>query len=358
MGLQTKEQQTRLYQKLRRELGTFIVKALTDPEVIEVMVNSDGHIWLDKRRKERKQLPETEEEKKKEEEERKQETAGLFNTGEIMATSDLMIALGTIAMMNDKEINEDHPILEAVLPIDGSRVQGLVPPATPLGPSITIRKHSSAVFALSEYVEGGRIPEKQADFLRDCIKRSKNIVVAGGTSSGKTTFVNALIKELLRLAPKDRLVIMEDTYEIKCETDNKERMVTAENVTMNMLVRSSLRMRPDRIIVGEVRGRESLDLLKSWNTGHPGGLATIHANDAFSVLVRFENLNMEATNNSPQSRLIGEAIDIVVYMENVGEKGRQVTQILKVMGYENDKYVTEMVYELPDLYELRSMEVD
>lgn len=348
MALQNKEQQTRLYQKLNRELGTFIGQALADPEVTEIMVNSNGRIWLDKRRKEN-----TEHDTAGTEE--KNAKTGLFDTGEKMTPSELLIALGTIAMMNDKEVNETSPTLEAVLPIDGSRVQGMIPPVSPLGPSMTIRKHSRSVYSLSQYIKEGRIPQEQADYLRSCIKQSKNIVIGGSTSSGKTTFVNAVIKELNVLAPSDRLIILEDTFEIKCESENVERLVTTKEVSMNMLVRASLRMRPDRIIVGEVRGRESLDLLKSWNTGHSGGLATLHANDAYSVLVRLENLNMEAANNSPQCRLIGEAVDVIVYMENVGKEGRRVTQILKVNGFESDQYDTEMVYELPGLNELRSM---
>ena len=356
MSLQTKEQQTRLTHKLKRELGAFILQALSDSDVIEIMVNSDGRIWLDKKRKETKGFSSanlSEGQEGESVEDREDSTIGLYDTGKTMNAGDLLIALGTIAMMNDKEINEDHPMLQAVLPLDGSRVQGLIPPATPMGPSLTIRKHSSSVFPLSLYVKEGRIPQEQADYLRECIRRSKNIVVAGGTSSGKTTFVNALIKELLQIAPRERIIVMEDTFEIKCETNNKERLVTTEQVTMNMLVRASMRMRPDRLVVGEVRGMESLDLLKSWNTGHPGGLATIHSNDAYSTLIRFENLNMEATKNSPQCRLIGETVNVVVYMENAGKRGRQITQIMEVRGYEREKYITEMVYELSNIKELR-----
>ncbi|MDR1459764.1 MAG: Flp pilus assembly complex ATPase component TadA, partial [Bacteroidales bacterium] len=293
MGTQTKEQQIRLYQKLRRELGVFIVKSLADIDVIEIMVNSSGHIWLDRKKHEKRNDTEDKKEANYEE-----EKIGLYDTGFTMEPNDLMVALGTIAMMNDKEINEEHPILEAVLPLDGSRVEGLVPPVTPLGPSMTIRKHASDVFSLEQYVKEGRIPQEEADYLISCMKNLKNIVIAGGTSSGKTTFTNAMIKKMLEIVPQDRLIILEDTFEIKCETDNKERLVTTEKIPMESLVRASLRMRPDRIIVGEVRGRESLDLLKSWNTGHPGGIATIHANSANASLTRFENLNMEAANNS------------------------------------------------------------
>jgi len=351
VGMQSREQQGRLFDKLRRELGPFIIKALLDePDITEIMVNSDGRIWIEKRRKASSDENEGKNQKIMTSDrvpvEEENSSVGLIDSGYTISPSQLTIALGTIASMNDKEINEEKPLLDAVLPIDGSRVWGGIPPATPLGPSLVIRKHSSAVFPLQKYVEEGRIPQECADYVRKCIKECKNIVVAGGTSSGKTTFINSLIRELLIIAPQDRIIVMEDTFEIKCETTNKERLVTTEKTSMQSLVRASLRMRPDRIIVGEVRGKESLDLLKAWITGHPGGLASLHANDAMSCLTRLEGLNMEATGNSPQSRLIGDAVNLIVHMDNIGKKGRQVREILKVNGFNGTNYDTEMIYNL------------
>jgi type IV secretion system protein VirB11 len=210
---------------------------------------------------------------------------------------------------------------------------------------MTIRRHASAIFPLSQYVDEGRISPEGAEYLRDAIRDERNILVAGGTSSGKTTFVNALIRELLEISPKDRLVVIEDTMELQCATRNKQNFVASEAVTMRKLVRTSLRYRPDRIIIGEVRGGEALDLLKSWNTGHSGGLATVHANDAHAALLRLEHLISEVS-VTPMPHLIAEAIHVVVYMREFGRIGRQVTEIIQVTGYREGEYKFETVYEI------------
>jgi type IV secretion system protein VirB11 len=179
-----------------------------------------------------------------------------------------------------------------------------------------------------------------------CIAKEKNILIAGGTSSGKTTFANALIKELLEIAPKDRLIIMEDTLELQCSTTNKQNFVATDAISMRSLLKMALRFRPDRIIIGEVRGGEALDLLKSWNTGHPGGIATVHSNSAASSLIRLEQLILEVSQN-PMSALIAEAIDVVVYMEKRGKYGRQITEIIEVTGYkEGVGYEYKTIYNM------------
>jgi type IV secretion system protein VirB11 len=320
VSIETAEQLKRLDAKLKRELGIVVVEALENPDVLEICVNSDGYVWV--------------EEKKKH----------LYDTGETLAPSSLVAALGTIAAMNGMELNESNPVLEGRLPLDGSRVEGTVPPTTPDGPSMTIRKHASAIFPLSQYVDEGRISPEAADYLRKAIRDEKNILVAGGTSSGKTTFVNALIRELLQIAPQDRLIVIEDTLELQCATKNKQNFVASEAVTMRKLLRTAMRYRPDRIIIGEVRGGEALDLLKSWNTGHSGGLATVHANDAPAALLRLELLISEVS-VSPMSALIAEAINVVVYMREFGRIGRQVTEIIQVTGYRKGEYKFETVYE-------------
>lgn len=308
MARETHEQQKRLYSKLSRELGVTVISILENPDTIEICVNSDGHIWM-----ECKNIP-------------------LHDTGKTISADKLLAALGTIAAILGTELNESSPILEGRLPLDGSRVEGAIPPVSPDGPSVSIRKHASAVFPLKQYVKERRIRQEHADYLRTCILKEKNILIAGGTSSGKTTFTNALIKELLDIAPKDRLIIMEDTLELQCTTCNKQNFVTTDTVSMRKLLKMAMRFRPDRIIIGEVRGGEALDLLKSWNTGHPGGIATVHANSATSALIRLEQLILEVSQN-PMSALIAEAIDVVVYMEKRGKYGRQVAEIIEVKGY-------------------------
>lgn len=321
MSFETAEQSRRLGNKLKRELGKRIVNALENSDVLEICVNSDGRIWIEEKGKR------------------------LYDTGERIAPENLTAALGTIAAMNGMELNGANPVLEGMLPLDGSRVEGAIPPTTPDGPSISIRKHASAIFPLSRYVSEGRIPGEAAEYLREAIRDAKNILVAGGTSSGKTTFVNALIRELLEIAANDRLIVIEDTQELQCATTNKQNFVASEGVSMRKLLKTAMRYRPDRIIIGEVRGGEALDLLKSWNTGHPGGLATVHSNSAPAALLRLEQLISEVS-VTPMRALIAEAINVVVYMKEFGRLGRQVTEIIGVTGYGEEGYRYEYVYKI------------
>jgi type IV secretion system protein TrbB len=169
--------------------------------------------------------------------------------------------------------------------------------------------------------------------LKEAVLAKGNIVVVGGTSSGKTTLVNALLAEVA--TTNDRVVILEDTRELNCAAEDCVKLRTKPGiVSLADLVRSTLRLRPDRIIVGEVRGAEALDMLKAWNTGHPGGLATVHANSARGALYRIEQLVQEATVTVPR-RLIAEAIDILVFLEGRGS-GRKVTEVARVEGLDMD----------------------
>jgi type IV secretion system protein VirB11 len=281
---------------------------LDDPAVIEIMVNPDGKIWLDCA------------------------GTGMKRTGKKIAPSRLTAALGTIAAMLDTKINASCPILEGELPLDGSRIEGTVPPVSE-GPGITIRKHSSAVFPLSRYVEEERISAERGACLREAVEARKNILVAGGTGSGKTTFINALLDAVNELSSEDRLVVLEDTPELRYSLENVYPLRTDEKseITMQRLVKTSLRLRPDRIVMGEVRGKEALDLLKSWNTGHPGGISTLHANSAASALIRLEQLISEAS-VSPMKELIAEAVDVVVFLQRHAKKGPVVTEVLEVKG--------------------------
>jgi type IV secretion system protein VirB11 len=197
------------------------------------------------------------------------------------------------------------------------------------------------VFTLSDYVAHGIMTEIDRAILARAIRERENILVVGGTRSGKTTLTNALIDEMVAATPDHRIVIIEDTAEIQCSAENALLLHTAENVGMRELLRLTLRSRPDRILVGEVRGGEALSLLKAWNTGHPGGVATVHANNAVAGLVRLEQLIGEVS-ASPSSALIGEAVDVVVAIE-MGREGRVVREIIEVMGYRNGQYETRVL---------------
>jgi type IV secretion system protein VirB11 len=303
-------------EKLRFELGPVICNALYDPQVIEIMVNPpDGQIWLDRL------------------------VLGMEYTGEKIPSAQILAGIGTIAAMLETEINDKSPILEGELPIGGSRVEATIPPVSK-SPGLTIRKHSSVVFPMTQYVEEKRITQEGHLFLREVLRARKNILIAGGTGSGKTTFANSLLAMLKDISPMDRILLLEDTYELQCKMRNVYSMCTVaptsgrSEINMQTLVQTSLRQRPDRIIVGEVRSGVALDLLKSWNTGHPGGICTVHANSAVSSLIRLEHLISEVSVNSMKA-LIGEAVDIVVFLKKIAKIGPVVTEIMVVKRFNN-----------------------
>jgi type IV secretion system protein VirB11 len=196
-------------------------------------------------------------------------------------------------------------------------------------PTFAIRKPAVAVFTLNDYVAAGIMTSDQAEALRTAVAARKNILVAGGTSTGKTTLTNALLAEVAKTA--DRVVLIEDTRELQCLAPNLVALRTKDGVvSLSDLVRSSLRLRPDRIPIGEVRGAEALDLLKAWGTGHPGGVGTIHAGSALGALRRLEQLIQEAVVTVPRA-LIAETIDVVAVLSGRGRE-RRLTELMCVTG--------------------------
>lgn len=298
--------------KLRREMGATIRQAMDDPAVIEVMLNPDGSVWTDKL------------------------GIGMEYLCDMSEVQALQM-LGTIAHMLGTVVNYHNPKVEGELPGDGSRVEGVIPPIVPR-PVFNIRKKASAVFSLDEYVQSGRAEEKDAELLRKAITERQNILVVGGTGTGKTTFTNAILNEMKLLTPQHRLVILEDTQELQCTMKNFVAMRTNSDVSMQDLLKITMRQRPDRIVVGEVRGREALDMLKAWNTGHPGGVCTVHANDARAGLLRIEQLISEVS-ESPMRDLIAEAIDIVVFLVRDPHIGPRLSELIAVEGVRDGQYI-------------------
>jgi type IV secretion system protein VirB11 len=236
------------------------------------------------------------------------------------------------------EADDERPIISGELPIGGHRFEGLLPPIVPC-PTFTIRRRASRLIPLDDYVTSKVMTEAQASAIRSAIDARMNIVISGGTGSGKTTLANAIIAEIVSAAPNDRMVILEDTAEIQCAAENAVCLHTSDRVDMARLLKSTMRLRPDRIIVGEVRDGAALTLLKAWNTGHPGGVTTIHSNTAMSALRRLEQLTAEAS-HQPMQEVIGEAVDLVVSIERTG-KGRRVREVIHIEGYRNNHYQTE-----------------
>ena len=299
-------------EKLRREMGEQVRKAMDDPQVIEIMLNPDGSVWVDKI------------------------GSGMEFLCYMLDIQALQM-LGTISHMVGAVINYHNPKVEGELPGNGSRVEGVIPLVVQK-PVFNIRKKASAIFSLAEYIKSGRATDEEVQILCEAISARKNILVVGGTGTGKTTFVNAIINEMKTLTPKHRLLILEDTLELQCSMENFVSMRTTSDVSMQDLLKITMRQRPDRIIIGEVRGKEALDMLKAWNTGHPGGVCTVHANDARAGLLRIEQLISEVS-QSPMRELVAEAIDVVVFLIRDPRIGPKLSELIAVDGVHDGQYV-------------------
>lgn len=309
-AIETKARRTAM---LHTAFCAVVREALEDPDTIEVMANPDGSVWIEKA------------------------GCGVCVAEDLLDASARERIIRLVASGVGEAACSTSPIVSAELPSSGERFEGLLPPVV-AAPCFSIRKPATTPFTLEDYVDQGALAPALAAALIDAIKNRKNILIAGGTSSGKTTFTNALLAE--NGFKDDRVVILEDTRELNCLAPNKVQLRTHRDAArLKDLVRSTLRLRPDRIIVGEVRGGEALDLLKAWNTGHPGGITTLHANSARGALSRLEQLIQETAKHAPFD-LIAEAIDIVVFM-NRDDGMRKIEEAVCVHHFDGGDYVTE-----------------
>lgn len=276
--------QERLRQQLTLELGPLLTEALDDSSILNILLNADGQVWVDRLDEGMQPL-----------------------AGATLSPDRAESFLGTVAALSGLTISRDRPILEATLADRGYRIAGVLPPVV-AAPVFAIRKPTHRVFALEQLVA-----EPFLSLLREALIDRRNILISGMTSSGKTTLANSLVRELEQLFPNERLVVLEDSPELRLSAANALAFATSEGVSLARLVRTTLRFQPVRIVIGEVRGSEAFDLLKAWTTGHPGGIATVHANGAAAALERLDLLAQEA-NVQPQARLVAEAVDLVVHV--------------------------------------------
>lgn len=305
--------QRRVVEALRHAMGETIRAGLDDPDVIEVMVNPDGRIWFDRIGR------------------------GREATDQVLAPADSESILRLLADHVGVVVTAERPLVSATLPLTGERFQGIFPPIT-TAPSFAIRKPARSVFRLDDYVRRGHLTAGQAGTLRQAIADRLNILIIGGTSSGKTTFANALLAD--PVFSEDRVVIIEDTPELQCAAPDCLPMLTRKiepKVTAQDLVVAALRLRPDRIVIGEVRDGAALEMIKAWNTGHPGGLGTLHANSPIDALYRIEDLIGEVSERIPY-RAIASSLNVIVEIKRTPQ-GRRVSGILRVLGWQDGKYL-------------------
>lgn len=293
---------------LHTAFGPTVMERLQDPDILEVMLNPDGALWLDRL------------------------STGLEATETRISSADGERIIRLVAHHVGVEVDADRPRVSAELPVTGERFEGLLPPIVS-GPAFAIRKPAVAIFGLDDYVAAGVMSATAAHTLRQAVLDRRNILVVGGTSTGKTTLVNALLAVIADST--DRIILIEDTRELQCAAPNLVAMRTrAGAVSLSDLVRSALRLRPDRIPIGEVRGPEALDLIKAWGTGHPGGVGTLHAGSAQGALHRLEQLIQEAVVTVPRP-LIADTIDLIAVLDGRGG-ARRLVELTAVDGLSAD----------------------
>ncbi len=336
----------RMLDGLRRDFGV-CMREFENPLLQELMLNPDGHLW------------------------REVAGQGMSDTGLRMSPNEGEHLFSSLAGILETEVRGSKPILECELPLNGERFEGLVWPIV-TGPTFAIRVNNALGITLGDFESRGILtdvndPENRkkvqraefADLARGkshreiielAIKLRKNILIIGSTGSGKTTLLNAISHGIATLTPEHRIIIIEDTREVRCAAPNVVQMRTntdIADVDMTRLLKASLRLRPDRIIVGEVRDKAALALLKMWNTGHPGGLATVHADDCYGGLIRLEQMIEENPGVRANKHVIAEAVDLCIFIGKDADHaaGRKISELAIVEKYDpnSGRYVLRNV---------------
>lgn len=324
-----------LDQLIQNMFGLGIIEPLVNDESItEIMINGPEHIFIEKNGLMTRVLD-------------KMGHPLRFNS-----RAELMHVIDKIVAPINRKVDESDPIVDARLP-NGSRVNVVINPVSLDGAAVTIRKFPANPYSMEQLTESGMLTTEVAQFLATLVRAGYNIIVSGGTGSGKTTFLNALS---MFITPSERLVTVEDSAELKLSlAENIVRLETRPpniegkgNISIRDLVRTALRMRPDRIIVGEVRGGEALDMLQAMNTGHDGSLTTGHANSAWDMLCRIETMVLMAGMELPIAAIrqqIGSAVDFVIHLSKLRDGSRRVLEVTEIVGLEGTQIITNELYK-------------
>ena len=296
-------------------LGKEIIGFLNNPSVNEIMLNPDGSLFID------------------------QHSKGLVKTDYIFSAKETERVVKVVAGINEQVINKNNPVISTNLPYFSARFQGWTPPACS-APSFSIRKHTHINMSLDDWVKKGSISQKIYDYLQNILNEKKNIVICGGTGVGKTTLANSLLNFIH--TKQERIITIEDTAELQISGKNHVPLFATHGMTVHDCLKGALRMRPDRIIIGEVRDGAALDLLKSWNTGHGGGIATIHANSVYGALQRLEDLTLEVVSKPPK-RLIAEVVNTIVTMKRTENIGISIHKVAELDGIKDNSYIIKEI---------------
>lgn len=320
----TDEKKRRSVSSIMRSLGGDFLYHFFDPLTTELMLNPDGSVWHEKL------------------------SAPMTRFGTLQAYEALNV-LNSVADSCGKVVSHETPTLSANFPLDGSRFQGFIPPIVHSA-SFVMRKKARAIFSLETYVEKGGLTPSQYDEIVKAVKQRKNILVVGGTGTGKTTLMNAIIQKISQIHPYNRILTIEDTEELQVQSANRLSLFTSPTVSMDDLIRDSLRSRPDHILVGEVRGKEALSVLDAWSTGHPGGAATVHSNSALEGLDHLAGLVTRHQDAPPYDeilKLVGTAVDVVVHIARM-DGARKVKSVLFVDRYDRNARMFRYVEHFAD----------
>jgi type IV secretion system protein TrbB len=309
------EVRNRHLEVITRSMGDLVGTLMLKPTVTDICRNEDGQIWVTEL------------------------GVDSYPAG-FMRDSEARSLIEATATILNKVATDQTPIVEGELLTDGSRFLGIIPPIV-TSPVFAIRKKASAIIPLDVYAEKGLMSLRYRGIIANAVKKRANIIVCGGTGSGKTTLLNAVLHEISQETPEDRILLAEDTREAQCKSPNVVFLRTNEHVTLSQILRAMLRLFPTRIVVGEVRGREAFDLLMAWNTGHPGGVCTIHSDivQPRAALSRLELMLSMALPGVPLQRLIAEAVGLIVCVRKMPDGTRRVTQIVSVEGFDGSDYI-------------------